>query len=168
MVQYKEARTLVLGPHASLQFEDHQTMKYQIQEMLRAERIFDKEGIQEEINTYNELVPTGSNWKATLFLEFTDVAQRHQELSRLVGIEDRFFVQIDDRDPIAIHANDDMGRSNETKTAAIHFLRFEFSKDDVEFMRQGARVKIGIDDARLPYEAQLTSELLAELLDDFN
>ena len=168
MVQHKRGRFLQLGPHASLQFEDQTTMKYQIQEMLRAEKIFDREGIQEELDTYNELIPSGSNWIATLFLEYPNLTQRQQELSRLVSIEERFFVQVSDRPAKSVHANDDMERSNAEKTSAIHFLRFEFSSEEIRGIRQGSDVKIGIDDERLPYQQVLPTGLIKELERDFD
>lgn len=168
VVVHKKNRFLQLGPHASLQFEDQITMRYQIQEMLRVERIFDSKGIQEEIDTYNELVPSGTNWIATLFLEYPDESQRRRELERLVRIENHFYFQIGQSEPQAVHANDDMERSDETKTAAIHFLRFEFLGEQIREVQAGANVTLGIDDERLPYAVEFPRALLDQLTLDFN
>lgn len=168
IIAYKKSRSLRLGPHVLLYFEDRLTMQYQIQEMLRAEKIFESAGIQEEIDTYNELVPDGCNWKATMLFEYEDVAERERELRKLVGIEDNIFVQVGSGPKILVHANDDMPRSNEYKTAAVHFLRFEFGKQDVESIRNGASVSLSIDHPLLPYSKTLHSDLLGELSKDFN
>ena len=168
VIQHKKARRLILGPHASLHFEDRETMRYQIQEMLRVERIFNREEIQEEIDTYNELVPDGSNWKATLLFEYADVDERARELTKLVGIEHTIFVRINNEPAATVHANDDMPRSNDSKTAAVHFLRFEFSTSEIAAIARGDPVTIGFDHAALPYQVTLGAELHASLVQDFD
>ena len=168
IIAYKKTRRLRLGPHVLIYFEDRMTMQYQIQEMLRAEKIFESKEIQEEIDTYNELVPDGRNWKATMFFEYEDVSERERELRKLVGVEEHIFVQVGEGPKIQVHANDDMPRSNEYKTAAVHFLRFEFGIQDVESIRNGAPVSLSIDHPLLPYCKTLTSELLGELINDFD
>lgn len=167
VIAHKKQRRLILNPHVTLHFEDRLTMQYQIQEMLRVERIFESEGIKEEIDTYNELIPSGSNWKATMLFEYADVNERHRELERLVGIEDRIYTQIGNGDKIPVIANEDMDRSNEQKTAAVHFLRFEFTKQAIHAIRNGASVVIGIDDDRLPCQVDIPGELRAQLIGDF-
>ena len=167
VIAHKKVRRVLLGPHATLHFEDRETMSYQIQEMLRVERIFEAAAIQEEIDTYNELIPDGTNWKATLLLEYEDAVERERELTKLVGIEERIFVKVGNGERIKAHANDDMPRSSESKTAAVHFLRFEFISTEIDAMREGKPVTIEIDHHLLPYRVVLTPDLQASLVVDF-
>jgi hypothetical protein len=126
-------------------FEDHTTIRYQVLEMLRAERIFESDGIQGELDAYNPLIPDGSNWKVTLLLEFPDPEERRIALEKLIGVEDRCWVRVSEMDRVFALADEDMERENEQKTSAVHFLRFELSHSMVEAMKSGASLSIGVD-----------------------
>ena len=145
VMAHKKNRTLHLGEHVTLIFEDELTIRYQIQEMLRAERIFEDEGIQEELDAYNPLIPDGSNWKATMLIEYPDVEERSRMLARLIGIEDRAWVQVEGRPRVYAIADEDLERENAEKTSSVHFLRFELDRAAAQALRQGARVAIGVD-----------------------
>jgi len=129
VLAHKRDRRLALGTNAALYFEDRMTMQYQVQEMLRIERIFEAEGINEELDAYNPLIPDGSNWKATFMVEFPDVEERQAMLQQLVGIEDVVFVQVGEFDKVYAIADEDLDRADEKKTSAVHFLRFELSPE---------------------------------------
>jgi hypothetical protein len=144
VLQHKGARQLAVGPNATWCFEDRLTVQYQVQEMLRAERIFEPEGIAEELAAYNPLIPDGSNWKVTLLLEF-EAAERPQALARLKGVEDRCWVQIASHERVFAIADEDLERENEQKTSAVHFLRFELAAPMIASLRSGAAIGIGID-----------------------
>mgnify|MGYP001822051678 CR=1 FL=1 len=145
VMAHKRDRRLELGTNATLYFEDHMTMQYQVQEMLRIERIFEAEGIQEELDAYNPLIPDGQNWKATFMVEFPDSEERKAMLTRLVGIEDKVWLQVGDGNRIAPIADEDLERADDDKTSAVHFLRFELSTDDIEALKGGAPLAAGID-----------------------
>ena len=145
VMEHKRDRRIDLGTNAALYFEDSLTICYQVQEMLRIERIFDAAGIDEELDAYNPLVPDGSNWKATFMIEFPDEVERRAMLQKLIGVEDRVYVQVDGRERVYAIADEDMERSNEQKTSAVHFLRFELGIDDVALLRNGAMLAAGID-----------------------
>ena len=145
VLEHKRHRRLALGTNAALYFEDRLTMQYQVQEMLRIERIFEAEGINEELEAYNPLIPDGSNWKATFMVEFPDVAERQQMLSQLIGIEDRVYVQVVDFDRVYAIADEDLERDTEEKTSAVHFMRFEFPPEQVAALKNGAALIAGID-----------------------
>ena len=145
VMEHKRDRRIDLGTNAALYFEDSLTIRYQVQEMLRIERIFDAAGINEELDVYNPLVPDGSNWKATFMIEFPDENERRAMLQKLIGVEDRVYVQVDGRERVYAIADEDMERSNEQKTSAVHFLRFELGSDDVALLRNGAMLAAGID-----------------------
>ncbi len=145
VMEHKRDRRIDLGTNAALYFEDSLTIRYQVQEMLRIERIFDAAGIDEELDAYNPLVPDGSNWKATFMVEFPDEVERRAMLQKLIGVEDRVYVQVDGRERVYAIADEDMERSNEQKTSAVHFLRFELGIDDVALLRNGAMLAAGID-----------------------
>ena len=142
---HKRDRRLELGTNATLYFEDNMTMQYQVQEMLRIERIYEAEGIQEELDAYNPLIPDGSNWKATFMVEFPEVEERKAMLARLVGIEDKVWLQVGDGDRIAPIADEDLERADDDKTSAVHFLRFELTARDVQALKAGASLAAGID-----------------------
>ena len=142
---HKRNRRLELGTNAALYFEDRLTMHYQVQEMLRIERIFEADGINEELEAYNPLIPDGSNWKATFMVEFPDIEERRAMLGQLIGIENRVYVQVGDQPRIFAIADEDLERADETKTSAVHFLRFELSTDDVVALKNGAALTAGID-----------------------
>jgi hypothetical protein len=145
VMEHKKNRILHLGEHVTLIFEDELTIRYQIQEMLRAERIFEDEGIQDELDAYNPLVPDGSNWKATMMIEYPEVEERTSMLARLIGIEDRVWVQVEGRPRVYAVADEDLERENADKTSSVHFLRFELDRPAVQALKQGARLAIGVD-----------------------
>ena len=135
VLAHKRNRRLDLGTNAALYFEDRLTMQYQVQEMLRIERIFEADGINEELEAYNPLIPDGSNWKATFMVEFPEEEERREMLTRLVGIEDRVYIQVVDFDRVFAIADEDLERADETKTSAVHFLRFEFPSEQVSALK---------------------------------
>lgn len=145
MMQHKRNRVLSVGPHVTLHFEDRKTMQYQIQEMLRAEKIFDSAGIQDELDAYNPLIPDGSNWKATMMVEFDDVDERRIALSRLLGIENATYIQIENFDRVSPVADEDLERQTEDKTSSVHFLRFELTVDMIAAVKSGASIAVGVD-----------------------
>ena len=144
VMEHKANRRLSIGPHATLYFEDSLTMQYQVQEMLRLERIFEPEGIQGELDVYNPLIPDGSNWKATFMLEYEDVEERRDALARLIGIEKTVWVQAEGCGKVYPVTNEDMDRETEDKTAAVHFLRFELLPEMITAIKRGAIVRAGI------------------------
>ncbi|ROR29729.1 DUF3501 family protein [Inmirania thermothiophila] len=145
VMAHKRRRRVPVGPHVTLHFEDRLTMRYQVQEMLRAERIFEPAEIEAELAVYNPLIPDGHNWKATLMIEFDDPAVRRRELARLVGIEDRVWVRVAGFPPVYAVADEDLQRDTGEKTSAVHFLRFELTPEMVRAVRAGADVALGID-----------------------
>ena len=145
VLQHKRDRRLYLGTNAALYFEDRLTMQYQVQEMLRIEKIFEADGINEELDTYNALIPDGSNWKATFMIEFPDEDQRREMLTQLVGIEDRVYIQVVDFERNYAIADEDLERSDRNKTSAVHFLRFELPAEQVASLKSGASFVAGID-----------------------
>lgn len=167
VLEHKKLRTLHLGPNVTLLFEDRLTVQYQIQEMLRIERIFEAEAIQEELDAYNPLIPDGRNLKATLLIEFPDSEQRKIELARLGGIEHRVYAEIEGQGRSFAIADEDLPRSEAGKTAAVHFLRFEFSPEQILAIRSGADFGFGIDDERMRVGGKLKSAQVQSLLADF-
>ena len=145
VMEHKKNRRLALGTNATLYFEDSMTMQYQVQEMLRIEKIFDAAGIQEELDTYNPLIPDGSNWKATFMVEFPDIDERKAMLTRLIGIEDKVWMQVGNLPRIIPIADEDLERSDDEKTSAVHFLRFELSKEQVQSLKDGSPLAAGIE-----------------------
>jgi hypothetical protein len=151
VLQHKTERQLAVGPNASWCFEDRLTVQYQVQEMLRVERIFEAEGIAEELAAYNPLIPDGSNWKVTLLLEF-DAAERPRALAQLKGVENRCWVQVAGGERVFAIADEDLARENEQKTSAVHFLRFELTMPMIASLRGGAALAIGIDHEHYRHE----------------
>jgi hypothetical protein len=145
VLEHKKPRTVHLGEHLTLLFEDELTIRYQVQEMLRIEKIFEEAGIQDELDTYNPLVPDGRNWKATLLVEYEDVEERKRALARLKGIEDRVWVQVDGQPRVHAIADEDLERENEEKTSSVHFVRFELTPPMIAALKSGAGLAIGID-----------------------
>jgi len=145
VMAHKKNRRVPLGPHAALYFEDRLTIQYQIQEMLRAERIFEAAGINEELDAYNPLVPDGTNWKATFMLEYGDENERRAALEKLIGIEDRVWAKIAGLPPVYAIADEDLERATEEKTSAVHFLRFELTPQMISAAKEGAAISMGID-----------------------
>ena len=145
VLEHKKNRRLDLGTNAALYFEDRLTMQYQVQEMLRIEKIFEADGINDELEAYNPLIPDGSNWKATFMVEFPEVEERKAMLAQLVGIENRVYVHVADFDRVFAIADEDLERADETKTSAVHFLRFELPPEQVTALKNGASLAAGID-----------------------
>jgi hypothetical protein len=145
VLEHKRNRHLALGPNATWTFEDQLTMQYQVQEMLRVERIFEADAIQEELDAYNPLIPDGRNWKATFLLEFPDVDERRKRLAQLKGVEDRCWVQVAGLERVWAIADEDLERENDEKTSSVHFLRFELSPQMCEQLKAGAALAAGID-----------------------
>ncbi|WP_119293466.1 DUF3501 family protein [Azohydromonas sediminis] len=166
-IAHRKLRSVALGDHVTVQFEDEQTIRRQIQEMLHIEKIFDEEGIQGEIDAYAPLIPDGTNWKATMLIEYPDVNERKRELARLIGIEDRMFVEVEGHPRIYAIADEDLDRETEEKTSSVHFLRFEFPKAAREAVRAGASVKLGCDHTNYPAHVTIPPETLASLAGDF-
>lgn len=166
LIAHRKLRSVRLGEHISLQFEDEQTIRRQIQEMLHIEKIFDEEGIQSEIDAYAALVPDGANWKATMLIEYPDVHERKRELARLIGVEDRLFVEVEGHARAYAIADEDLDRENDEKTSAVHFVRFEFAPGAREAVRAGASVKLGCDHTNYPAHVVIPPETLASLAGD--
>jgi len=166
MIAHRKLRTVHVGEHVSLQFEDETTIRRQIQEMLHIEKIFDEEGILAEIEAYAPLVPDGSNWKATMLIEYPDVHERKRELARLIGIEDRMFVEVEGHARVYAIADEDLDRENDEKTSAVHFVRFEFGKAARDALRAGASAKLGCDHTNYPAHLTIPPETLASLAGD--
>ena len=168
VIAHKRHRRVRLNAHAALYFEDFLTMKYQMQEMLRVERIFEPAEIEAEIEAYNPLIPDGSNWKATFMIEYPDVEQRRRALEQLKGIEQRVWVQVGGGERVSAIANEDLDRSNEDKTAAVHFLRFELSTAQVDALRQDARLRFGISHPAMTCVTEVDGEVRDSLLNDLD
>ncbi len=164
VMAHKKNRKVHVGPVATLYFEDRQTVQYQIQEMLRVERIFEADGIEEELAAYNPLIPDGSNWKATFMIEQPDVAKRHELLASLLGVEDRVWVRVDGNEQVFAIADEDLDRSTEVKTSAVHFMRFELSEKMIADIRQGASLGTGIDHHNYSYEVEPVADPIREAL----
>ena len=165
-IAHRKRRSVALGEHVTLQFEDEQTIRRQIQEMLHIEKIFDEDGINSEIEAYAALVPDGSNWKATMLIESPDAHERKRELARLIGVEDRMFVEVEGLSRVYAIADEDLDRENDEKTSAVHFVRFEFSDAQRQAIRAGAAVKIGCDHTNYPAHVMVAPETLAALAGD--
>jgi hypothetical protein len=165
-IAHRRLRTVVLGEHISVQFEDEETIRRQIQEMLHIEKIFDEPGIQAEIDAYAALVPDGGNWKATMLIEYPDPNERKRELARLIGVEDRLFVEVEGHARVYAIADEDMERENAEKTSAVHFVRFELPQASREAVRAGAQVKLGCDHTNYPAHTLIAPETLASLAGD--
>jgi len=165
-IAHRRLRSVQLGEHLNLQFEDETTVRRQIQEMLHIEKIFDEAGIQGEIDAYAALVPDGSNWKATLLIEYPDPNERKRELGRLIGVEDRIFVEVEGHARGYAIADEDLDRETDEKTSAVHFLRFELAKPARDALRAGASAKIGCDHTHYPAHVAISPETLASLAGD--
>ena len=167
VMAHKKQRQVHLGEHLTLLFEDELTMQYQVQEMLRLERMFEPELIQEELDVYNPLIPDGSNWKATMLIEYPDVAERQRKLAELGGIEDKVWVQVAGHDKVYAIADEDLDRTTEEKTSAVHFMRFELTPAMITALKQDAVLSMGVDHPG--YQAELApvpDEVKASLLKD--
>jgi hypothetical protein len=168
VMEHKKKRTVHLGAHLTLLFEDELTVRYQVQEMLRIERIFEEDGIQGELDAYNPLIPDGSNWKATMLIEYPDVDERHRMLGVLKGVERRVWVQVEECEKVLAIADEDLERETEDKTSAVHFLRFELSAAMRERLRRGARLTVGVDHPQYRASSELQPEVRSALAADLN
>ncbi len=166
VIAHRKLRSVPLGEHITLQFESETSIRYQIQEMLRIEKIFEEEGITQEIEAYAPLMPDGSNWKATMMIEYPDENERKRELARLIGVEDRMFVEVEGHARVYAIADEDLERENAEKTSAVHFVRFELTPDMCSAVKAGASVKLGCDHTNYPAHTTIAPEALASLAGD--
>jgi len=164
VIAHKKARTIHLGEHVTLIFEDELTIRYQVQEMLRIEKIFEEEGIEDELAAYNPLIPDGSNFKATMLIEYEDADQRRHALAKLKGIEDRVWMQVEGCAKVFAIADEDLERENADKTSAVHFVRFELSKEMVAALRYGVALGIGVDHPNYKAEIPAVSDATRQAL----
>ena len=168
VVKHRQLRSVQLGDHLNIQFESELTIRYQIQEMLRIEKIFEEEGIQSEIDAYAPLVPEGRNWKVTQLLEYPDINERRRELAKLIGVEDRTFVEIEGHPRVYAIADEDLDRETEDKTSSVHFLRFELTPAMCASVKAGASLKVGCDHTHYPAHVMVSPETLASLASDLH
>jgi hypothetical protein len=166
VIAHRKLRSVRLGEHINMQFESETTIRYQIQEMLRIEKVFEEEGILQEIEAYAPLVPDGSNWKATMMIEYTDINERKRELAKLIGVEDRMFVEVEGHGRVYAIADEDLDRETEEKTSAVHFVRFELKPAMCAAVKAGAGVKMGCDHTHYPSHIDITPDTLASLAGD--
>ncbi|MEQ1774006.1 MAG: DUF3501 family protein [Burkholderiales bacterium] len=169
VIEHKKTRTVALGEHVTLIFEDELTMRYQVQEMLRVEKIFEEAGIQGELEAYNPLIPDGSNWKATMMIEYPDVEERQRMLARLIGIEERVWMRVAGFAPVIAIADEDLDRSTDEKTSAVHFLRFELDAKMLLALKSGAALAAGVDHSQYrmsmdPLPPSTTAALVSDLM----
>jgi len=164
----RRLRSVALGEHMTLQFESELTIRYQIQEILRVEKQFEEQGIQDEIEAYSPLVPDGDNWKATMLIEYTDVEERKIALTKLIGIEDRTYIEIDGFKRVYAIADEDLARENETKTSAVHFCRFQFNEAAKNAIKYGAKVTLGCDHPNYDIRMDIPLHQLESLREDLN
>ena len=168
-IEQRRLRTVALGEHLNIIFENEFLMRYQIQEMLRVEKVFEEEGIQDELNAYNPLVPDGSNFKATMMLEYPNEADRKIALGKLMGVEHKMFVEVEGHPRVYAIANEDLERSTDTKTSAVHFLRFELPAAAKKSLQAGAQLMVGCDHPEYPMHVEaLPDAVLASLVQDLN
>ncbi len=169
VMAHKKARRLPLGPNANLYFEDRLTIHYQVQEMLRIEKIFERAGIEEELAAYNPLIPDGNNWKATFMLEYDDRAEREEMLSKLVGIEDCVWMRAGAGPVITPVCDEDLERETETRTSSVHFMRFELTREDISAVKQGAEISAGISHREYTYQlTPIPAEVRRSLANDID
>ena len=166
VIAHKHFRKIYLGENVTLMFEDELTMRYQIQEMLRIEKIFEEEGIQEELNAYNPLVPNGSNWKSTMLIEYPNAEDRKLHLSKLIGIEDNVYVKVEGFDRVFAIADEDLDRENEEKTSAVHFLRFELNDNCKQALKSGAKLFAGVCHENYNIELEVQESTRQNLIND--
>ena len=166
VMAHRQLRSVHLGEHINLQFESETSIRYQIQEMLRIEKIFEEEGIEQEIEAYAPLMPDGSNWKATMMIEYTDINERKRELAKLIGVEDRMFVEVEGHARVYAIADEDLDRETEEKTSAVHFVRFELKPAMCAAVKAGAGVKMGCDHTHYPSHIDMSPDTLASLAGD--
>ena len=167
VMAHKKNRVVHLGEHITLIFEDELTMRYQVQEMLRAEKMFEEEGIQDELSAYNPMIPDGNNWKATMMIEYTDLDERRRMLENLIGVEDKVWVRAENLNKVYAIADEDLERENAQKTSAVHFLRFELTQNIIESLKSGGKLTIGVDHPAYSVSLDaIPSNVQASLLQD--
>jgi hypothetical protein len=166
VIAHKKLRTVHAGEHVTLIFEDEQTVRYQVQEMLRIERIFEEDGIRGELEAYNPLIPDGGNWKATMLIEYPEAEERRRRLAELKGIEDRTWVQVEGCAKVFAIADEDLERENEEKTSAVHFVRFELDAKMRQALKQGAGLAVGVDHANYRASVTVPADVRASLAGD--
>lgn len=168
VMEHKKLRRLPLGDHAALYFEDELTMQYQVQEMLRIEKIFEADGIQEELDVYNPLIPDGQNLKATFMIEFPDINERKAALAKMIGIENQLYIQVAEFEKVYAIANEDLDRSSNEKTSSVHFVRFELSPDMISAAKQGASILAGTKHDAYRVETRIEGEIRRSLVGDLH
>lgn len=168
IMEHKKNRRVAIGLHTALYFEDELTMQYQVQEMLRIEKIFEQSGIQDELDVYNPLIPDGTNWKATFMIEYSDIEERKQALAKLIGVEKALYIQVADFDRIYPIANEDLDRETEEKTSSVHFVRFELSDEMISAAKQGAVITVGIDHPQCQEFNQIPNNVCESLIGDLH
>ena len=166
VIAHRKLRSVRLGDHINIQFESETTIRYQIQEMLRIEKVFEEEGILQEIDAYAPLVPDGNNWKATMMIEYTDINERKRELAKLIGVEDRMFVEVEGHGRVYAIADEHLDRETEEKTSAVHFVRFQLAPGMCAAVKAGAGVKMGCDHTHYPSHIEVAADTLASLAGD--
>ncbi len=166
IMAHKKNRALAIGPNATLYFEDRQTMQYQVQEMLRIEKIFEQDGIRDELEAYNPLIPDGNNWKATFMIEYDDVEERQRMLAKLIGIEKVTWVRVEGFDKVHPFANEDLDRETEDKTSSVHFLRFQLDEEMIDAAKNGAAISAGIDHQNYSHSVSPIAENIRSSLTD--
>lgn len=168
IMQHKKSRQVTLGPNATLYFEDRLTIQYQIQEMLRIEKVFEADGIAEELEAYNPLIPSGKNWKATFMIEYSDADIRAAQLEKMVGIEDLVWIQVDGYDKVWAIPDEDLERSNDNKTSSVHFMRFELTDDMIARLKDGAQLCMGVEHSVYTHSVELEDEIKNSLINDLD
>lgn len=166
--EHKKNRYVFVGDHMTFTFEDRLTIKYQVQEMLRVEKIFEPDDIEDELSAYNPLIPDGKNLKATLMIEYEDVEERRKALARLARVEDTIYLQVEGHEEVVPYANEDLERSTDDKTSAVHFMRFELTDEMIESLRSGASLTLGVSHPEYPHSATVPDNVRESLLDDFD
>lgn len=168
IMQHKKNRQVALGPNATLYFEDRQTIQYQIQEMLRIEKVFEADGIAEELDAYNPLIPDGKNWKATFMIEYSDAEIRAAQLEKMIGIEDLVWVQVDGFDKVWAIPDEDLERTNDSKTSSVHFMRFELTEAMIAELKNDARLSMGVEHSVYTHHLEIEGEVKNSLINDLD
>ena len=166
VIEHKKNRKVHLGEHITMLFEDKKTIQYQIQEMLRVEKIFEEDGILDELSAYVPLIPDGSNWKATLLIEYSDEIERKAALGKLIGVEDKVWVQIEGFEKVFPIADEDLERENSEKTSSVHFLRFELTADMKHSLKEGSKLMMGVDHDNYAFNSVMSAQVRLSLLGD--
>lgn len=168
VMAHKKTRQVALGPNATLYFEDRLTIRYQIQEMLRIEKVFEAEGIEDELEAYNPLIPDGKNLKATFMIEYSDPEVRAAQLQKMIGIEDLVWIQVNDLDKVWCISNEDLERTTATKTSSVHFMRFELSDEMISALKNGGELKMGVEHSVYTHQVSVNDETRASLINDLD